>query len=147
MQFWVTGKASDDSSVPSQLSKIEKLSPDGAKRNLVFSLNGSQWKVNGKAFDPASPLLRPKFGDVEEWDLFSVERHPVHVHGAHFQVLKRGGSGPGAYDAGWKDTVELSPGSKVTVAIRFDSFRGRYLAHCHNLEHEDMAMMAAIQVV
>ena len=31
--------------------------------------------------------------------------------------------------------------------MRFDSYRGRYVAHCHNLEHEDMGMMAAFQVV
>jgi FtsP/CotA-like multicopper oxidase with cupredoxin domain len=147
MQFKVTGKASDDSSVPAQLSTIEKPTPTGAKRRLVFSLNGSQWEVNGKSFDPAKPLLKPQFGVTEEWTVLSVERHPVHLHGTHFQVLKRGSGGPGEYDGGWKDTVELSPGSEIQLAVRFDGFRGRYVAHCHNLEHEDMAMMAAVQVV
>ncbi|MFC4089642.1 MULTISPECIES: multicopper oxidase domain-containing protein [Micromonospora] len=32
------------------------------------------------------------------------------------------------------------------MAIRFDDHAGRYLLHCHNLEHEDMAMMATFQV-
>jgi FtsP/CotA-like multicopper oxidase with cupredoxin domain len=126
LQFKVTGKASDDSSVPAQLSTIEKPTPTGAKRRLVFSLNGSQWEVNGKSFDPAKPLLKPQFGVTEEWTVLSVERHPVHLHGTHFQVLKRGSGGPGEYDGGWKDTVELSRGSEIQLAVRFDGFRGRY---------------------
>jgi len=146
MQFKVTAKASDDSSVPAQLSSVETLTVNGAKRRLVFSLTGNEWRVNGKSFDPANPLLKPEFGKVEEWTVTSVERHPVHLHGTHFQVLKRGSGKAGEYDHGWKDTVELSPGSEITLAVRFDAFRGRYVAHCHNLEHEDMAMMAAIQV-
>jgi spore coat protein A len=146
MQFKVTSQAADDSSVPAKLSTVEKLVVDGAKRRLVFALKGDAWAVNGKSFDPAEPLLKAEFGKVEQWTVTSVERHPVHLHGAHFQVLKRA-SGSGDYDEGWKDTVELSPGSEVTLAVRFDSFRGRYVAHCHNLEHEDMAMMAAFQVV
>jgi spore coat protein A len=146
MQFKVTSKATDDSSIPATLSKVEKLTPTGAKRRLVFSLNGTEWRVNGKAFDPAKPLLKPQFGVTEEWTVLSVERHPVHLHGTHFQVLKRGAGSPGAYDGGWKDTLELSPGSEIKLAVRFDAYRGRYVAHCHNLEHEDMAMMAAIQV-
>jgi len=147
MQFKVTSKATDDSSVPATLSTIEKLTVDGAKRKLVFSLNGNEWRINGKSFDPAKPLLKPEFGKVEEWTVTSIERHPVHVHGAHFQVTKRGSGGAGEYDHGWKDTVELSPGSEITFAVRFDAYRGRYVTHCHNLEHEDMAMMATIQVV
>lgn len=146
MQFKVTGPAADDSSVPAKLSTIEKLVVDGEKRRLVFALKGDSWQVNGKDFDPAKPLLKAEFGKVEEWTVTSVERHPVHLHGAHFQVVKRA-SGSGDYDEGWKDTVELSPGSEITLAVRFDSFRGRYVAHCHNLEHEDMGMMATYQVV
>jgi spore coat protein A len=147
MQFRVTSKAADDSEIPAKLSTVEQLAVDGASRRLVFSLSGSQWKINGRSFDPARPLLQPEFGKTEEWTVLSVERHPVHLHGTQFQVLGRGSGGPGEYDDGWKDTVELSPGTEVRLAVRFDAARGRYVAHCHNLEHEDMAMMAAIQVV
>ena len=41
------------------------------------------------------------------------------------------------------DTVDLRPAEVLDVAVRFTDHRGRYLIHCHNLEHEDMAMMAA----
>ncbi len=73
--------------------------------------------------------------------------HPVHVHLDSFQVVRRGAHGPGPYDAGWKDTVDVRPGEVVDVAVRFSGFRGRYVMHCHNLEHEDMAMMATIRTV
>src|SRR3712207_7713624 len=45
---------------------------------------------------------------------------------------------PGPYDAGWKDTVYVTSGETVRVAARFSGYRGRYVFHCHNLEHEDM---------
>jgi spore coat protein A, manganese oxidase len=68
--------------------------------------------------------------------------HPVHIHLNPFQVLSRGINGPGQFDAGWKDTVDLRPSEEVAIAIRFDGYPGKYVFHCHNLEHEDMAMMA-----
>ncbi|MFB8175653.1 multicopper oxidase domain-containing protein [Streptomyces sp. NPDC055966] len=66
---------------------------------------------------------------------------------AHFQVLSRGGRAPEPTDAGWKDTVDVRPYEVVDVLVRFRGYRGRYMLHCHNLEHEDMAMMANYQVV
>ena len=65
----------------------------------------------------------------------------------HFQVLSRNGRTPAAADAGWKDTVNLHAGEEVRVIARFDGYRGKYVFHCHNLEHEDMMMMANFEVV
>ncbi len=48
---------------------------------------------------------------------------------------------------GWKDTVRLTPNQAVKILVRFEGCRGKYVFHCHNLEHEDMAMMANFQVV
>jgi suppressor of ftsI/bilirubin oxidase len=44
-------------------------------------------------------------------------------------------------DSGWKDTVLVMPGEKITILKRFDDYTGLYLYHCHNLEHEDLDMM------
>jgi len=73
----------------------------------------------------------------------------VHSHLSPFQVLSRSlnGNVPGPYDAGWKDTVSMRAGERVQVAIRFEQHRGRYVLHCHNLEHEDMGMMANFETV
>ncbi len=68
--------------------------------------------------------------------------HPIHLHLVQFQVVSRDDKPPGRYDAGWKDTVDLRPNEQVDVVARFTGYAGRYPFHCHNLEHEDMAMMA-----
>ena len=72
--------------------------------------------------------------------------HPVHVHGASFQVVSRTG-GRGRlfpWESGWKDTVLLNDKETVDVLIRFDAYGGidgQYVMHCHQLEHEGMGMM------
>ena len=66
---------------------------------------------------------------------------------AHFRVYRRNGRDPSPMDAGWKDTVDIRPYEVVEVLVKFTGFRGRYVTHRHNLEHEDMAMMANFDVV
>jgi Multicopper oxidase len=47
---------------------------------------------------------------------------------------------PRPTDGGWKDTLDLGGGRVARVIVRFDGYKGHYVFHCHNLEHEDMAM-------
>ena len=124
------------------------------KGSDAFDLPPLAWTINGKRFDPDKPMAEPRHGDVEIWHLVNRKAyfvlgllHPVHIHLAPFQVLDRNGQSPGPHEAGWKDTIALERGEEARVAIRFDSYRGRYLLHCHNLEHEDHAMMARFDVV
>jgi FtsP/CotA-like multicopper oxidase with cupredoxin domain len=51
------------------------------------------------------------------------------------------------WERGWKDTVSVDKGEEVKLIMKFDGYRGRYLMHCHNLEHEDHSMMARFDVV
>ena len=78
--------------------------------------------------------------------------HPMHLHGEQFQIVKRELSSrhhredyetfsAGFVDSGWKDTVLVMPGEKVTVLKPFNHFKGLFMYHCHNLEHEDLGMM------
>ena len=53
----------------------------------------------------------------------------------------------GYVDDGWKDTILLMPGERVQIQLAFKDFTGLFLYHCHNLEHEDMFMMARFDVV
>lgn len=55
-------------------------------------------------------------------------------------------NGPGEFDHGWKDTLDLHPGQQARIITRFGGYRGKYVFHCHNLEDEDMMMMGNFEV-
>lgn len=145
MQFRVTGAAvADDTSVPRALAEYRALRRTDAvaTRTFAFTDDGGVWKVNGQEFDPTVFAATAKAGTTEIWRFLTDFHHPIHLHAGHFQVLTRNGAAPGPYDAGWKDTVDVLPTEAVEVLVRFPQLTGRYVFHCHNLEHEDMAMMA-----
>ncbi|MEO8344188.1 MAG: multicopper oxidase domain-containing protein [Betaproteobacteria bacterium] len=78
--------------------------------------------------------------------------HPMHIHGVRFRVIERRGRGPardladGILDTGFRDTVLVLPGEQVQVSFTPDE-QGRFLYHCHNLEHEDGGMMRNLEFV
>ena len=136
-------------SVPTlSLPTISKLSNPVTTR--TFSFDGMS-KINGKLYDMNRIDFQVPFGQTERWRFTTNGNapHPVHVHGASFQVQSRtGGRGQVfPWERGWKDTVLLADFETVEVLIRFDAFRGKYLIHCHKLEHEDMGMMSNFEVV
>lgn len=110
---------------------------------------------------------KPVLNSVEIWNLVNVneETHPIHLHLVRFQVLDRRRfdvmafqeqgvfhfSGPAApphpEEAGWKDTVRATQGMVTRIIARFEGFTGRYVWHCHILEHEDNEMMRPFDVV
>ncbi len=154
MRFRVVRAARDDSAVPARLSVVEPLVPPPGARMRTFQFfrgdvggRSDGWTINGLAFDPDRSIADIPLGETEIWRFVTDVHHPVHVHLDGFQVLRRGSGGPGEFDAGWKDTVDLRPAEIVDVAVRFSDHTGRFVFHCHNLEHEDMAMMATIRTV
>ncbi|MFE4911081.1 multicopper oxidase family protein [Streptomyces sp. NPDC056652] len=148
MRFVVGRPARDDFILPARLSTVERLTAEQAVTTRSFSFRagevrgGHGWLIGQRAFSPGHIAADPRLGTVEVWRLRADFHRPVHLHLQPFQVLSRGSEGPGPFDAGWKDTVDLRPAEEVAIAIRFDGYRGTYVFHCHNLEHEDMAMMA-----
>jgi spore coat protein A len=163
MRFDIVRKEEDDSVVPEHLTEHVAVNPDDAVRTRSFIFSGrpsfglppsSTWKINGKDFDPSHPIASPRYGDVEIWSIsnksflgFIGMLHPVHIHLVNFRVLDRNGKPPLPHETGWKDTVAVDKDEEVKVAMRFEGYRGRYLIHCHNLEHEDNSMMARFDVV
>jgi FtsP/CotA-like multicopper oxidase with cupredoxin domain len=95
----------------------------------------------------------PAIGATEIWELhnFTVDAHPIHIHLVQFQVVNRqplhggGVRHPEPWETGFKDTVIAYPGQITRVKARFDR-PGRYVWHCHILEHEDNEMMRPYQV-
>jgi spore coat protein A, manganese oxidase len=148
MRFVVARRERDESTVPARLGEVEPLRRSAATRLRSFAFRrgavdgGRGWTINGESFDPTRVDARPRLGDVEIWRFTTDFHHPVHLHLVPFQVLSRNGGAPLDRDAGWKDTVDLEVYDQVEVIMRFTGYRGRYVFHCHNLEHEDMAMMA-----
>jgi FtsP/CotA-like multicopper oxidase with cupredoxin domain len=119
------------------------------RRTMVFSEDEKTnvFYINGKSFDANRVDVAPKLGTVEEWTLrnTSEEQHPFHIHVNDFQVVSVDGE---PYDAkGLQDTVPLLPGKDVVIRTRFADYTGKFVFHCHILNHEDAGMMAVVDVV
>jgi FtsP/CotA-like multicopper oxidase with cupredoxin domain len=108
-----------------------------------------QWLINGHPFDPTVPLATVKQGVPEVWNIINGGggwTHPMHLHMEEHHMLTRGGkpatSVPGHQDdTGKDDVIALDPAENTTLYRNFRTFKGKYVAHCHNLAHEDHAMM------
>ncbi|SHF42741.1 hypothetical protein SAMN05444483_10165 [Salegentibacter echinorum] len=83
--------------------------------------------------------------------------HPVHIHQLQFNILNRNAekvdnklweaTKDGFINEGWQDSIYLLPGMQIDLIMRFEHFKGLFLYHCHNLEHEDMGMMRNFKIV
>jgi blue copper oxidase len=122
------------------------------------------WTIANKKFGDADALVQISRGAKEVWELHNSPvsmPHPMHLHGFHFQVLKRTALfGPAkalarhdgnrlSSDLGLKDSVTVWPNERVRIAIDFSTpYAGpqRYMLHCHNLEHEDAMMMLPVEI-
>ncbi len=121
-----------------------------------------EWLVNGQPFDPTTPVtsLRNKAGKtplaqqkVGSFNLWEVRNggggwvHPMHIHQEEHRTVMRNGKSvvkPDKWhpeDGTREDIIALDPGESVIIYRGFRDFVGPYVAHCHNLAHEDHAMM------
>ena len=157
---------SDDSALPQRLSSITRyrvqdaVNPEKPKaitlsmRHMSALLNGRSYKMNDVA--PEEIMALNSLQLIEFDNGFGgghgmAMPHPMHIHGLQFQIVKRSinprsektyrSVSEGFVDEGWKDVALVMPGEKVTLLKRFDDFKGAFMYHCHNLEHEDLGMM------
>jgi FtsP/CotA-like multicopper oxidase with cupredoxin domain len=102
------------------------------------------WLINGRAYNPAHVDHRAKLGTVERWRVVNATQvaHLFHLHHTDWLLLSRNGRRPPAYERGLKETFYLDPGDHIEVAGRFSDYTGRYVVHCHMLEHEDHGLMS-----
>jgi FtsP/CotA-like multicopper oxidase with cupredoxin domain len=127
-------------------------------RQLVFSQSvpedeaAGYWRafhflVDGRSFDLARVDHRVRLGAVEEWTVRNTdphEDHVFHIHTNPFQVTHFNGR---PVEPVWLDTVILpANGGSMTFRSRFEDFTGKYVQHCHMLNHEDLGMMQVIEV-
>lgn len=131
--------------LPTTLLPFVPLDPATAARTRVFEFNmlGMDAMVNDKIYSMQDVEAEVRFGETEIWEFYNRTnvQHPIHVHGVQFQVISRKGDLMPT-DMGWKDTVLVMARERLQVVVRFQEHKGMFLMHCHNLEHEDMGMMA-----
>jgi FtsP/CotA-like multicopper oxidase with cupredoxin domain len=119
-------------------------------REFEFNRSNGAWTINGRTFDPDRSDATPKLGATERWKLVNKSGgwwHPIHIHLENFQIQSIGGKPPPPWERGNKDTVNLGPNDTAEVLMRFRDWPGKYVFHCHNIDHEDMRMMGRFDVV
>jgi spore coat protein A len=175
MQFRVRGEgAAGAMRVPASLALVEPIAEASAVRTreltleeyddvldepMTHLLNGKRWH------DPVTE--NPGLDTTEIWSLVNLtdDAHPIHLHLVRFQILDRRpfdrteyllhkrirytseAFPPDENEAGWKDTVRATPGAVTRIIVKFESYTGRYVWHCHILEHEDNEMMRPYDVL
>jgi spore coat protein A len=122
-------------------------------------------RINGKGYDdPVTETVT--LGSIEKWRFINTtdDAHPMHLHLVQFRILQRQGFDSGAFSQGMlrlvgvprtpepnengrKDTAVVNPGDVLTILVRFEGYTGRYVFHCHMLEHEDNDMMRPYEVI
>jgi FtsP/CotA-like multicopper oxidase with cupredoxin domain len=110
------------------------------------SMMHDAFTINGKTFDPDRVDVAPPLGSTQEWVIRNATTmdHPIHLHSWPFVVTRRSDDMP--LEPGWKDTVNVPAGAEVRIRIPFVDFTGRSVYHCHILDHEDLGMMATVEV-
>ena len=175
MQFRVAASpVADRSAVPFALRVIAPLPESRAVKTRRLTLDETMDKVQqsmGMTLNKTPwhmPITeKPVINTTEIWELVNLteDTHPIHLHLVKFRLLDRRSFDvfeyqdkgelrytgapllPAAEEAGWKDTVRCESGHVTRIIVPFEGYTGRYVWHCHLLEHEDNEMMRPYEVV
>ena len=130
--------------LPRTLRAIPILDTTKATVNRVLVL--SQGLINGKMMDMSRVDVSVKLGAIEIWSIENIVGmdHPFHLHGFQFQLLDR--NGVPEHDRRWKDTVNVPKHETVRFIVHFDEHPGKWMFHCHILDHEDHGMMGVLEI-
>jgi spore coat protein A len=175
LQFRVAATGGKDtSSLPASLRPVVRIPESQAVRTRRLTLDETMDKVQNsmgmllnKTMWHMPVTEDPVLNTTEIWELVNLteDTHPIHLHLVRFQLLDRRpfdvfayqdkgvlnfygpAKGPGADEAGWKDTVRCEAGTVTRIIVPFEGYAGRYVWHCHILEHEDNEMMRPFEVL
>jgi spore coat protein A len=166
-------KSTSFPALPAKLRNIERTPESAAVKTRELTLmdymdasgRPTHMLLNGAHY--AMPVTEtPALNSTEIWTLINLttEPHPIHLHLVRFQILDRRPFDPEAWmntgklvytgpaalpeeqEAGWKDTVRADQFLATRIIVKFEGYKGRYVWHCHVLEHEDNEMMRPYQV-
>jgi spore coat protein A len=175
MQFRVSKTAVEDrSALPARLRPVERIPEAEAVRSRQLTLNEYD-SDNGEPMvmllnhrhwaDPVTETVR--LNSTEIWELINLtqDTHPIHLHMVRFQLLDRRPfsvddylseervryTGPAIpprpHETGWKDVIQCPPETVTRILVPFKGYAGRYVWHCHILEHEANEMMRPYEIV
>jgi FtsP/CotA-like multicopper oxidase with cupredoxin domain len=164
LQFRVgSGRVQDNSVDPATKPTFYQLPSTNVTpritRTFRFDRLNGQWSINDQFMDcgigPSGFSETFRFAvqqnSSEQWLLTNLTgdwTHPVHIHVEEHQILSRNRAAPTVpTDMGRKDVTQLHPNERVQLFFRFRDWLGKYPIHCHNVVHEDHAMMAIWHIV
>jgi spore coat protein A, manganese oxidase len=177
LEFRVAGSAAGPQvaySLPAKLRAIERTPESSATVTRQITIdeaidhigNSMQMYLDKKRWhEPTTEF--PKLNTTEIWEFINLtpDVHPLHLHMVRFQILDRRLFDVFAYrnnkglhfvgdafkpemnEMGWKDVVQCSAEQVTRIIVNFDGYAGKYLYHCHILEHEANDMMRPFEVV
>ncbi|HTJ31358.1 MAG TPA: multicopper oxidase domain-containing protein [Acidobacteriaceae bacterium] len=160
--------------IPTLLRTINRIPESAAVQTRTFTLNEYMdpktrimlMLLNGKYWhDPVTE--KPVLNSTEIWSFINTteDMHPIHLHLVRFQILDRRpfdvdaflnqkqfnyvapAAPPEDNELGWKDTVKAHPETVTRIIVPFQGYAGRYVWHCHLLEHAANEMMRPFEVL
>jgi spore coat protein A, manganese oxidase len=175
MQFRVSATpASEPGTLPATLRPVPRLAESSAIKTRRLTLDEQQNMVAesmGMLLNKTPwhmPITeKPVLNTSEIWELVNLtdDVHPIHLHMVRFQILDRRrfdgfeyittgnlryispATPPDANELGWKDTARVNAKTVTRILVPFVGYPGRYIWHCHILEHEDNEMMRPYEVL
>ncbi len=135
---------------PAVVQRVVKLITEGQALLVEQQLHANT--INGEPFKMGVVPFGAVLNRNERWVISEGSDrmlHPVHIHGCQFRIQTLNGKPPPAYAAGWKDIAPIENGASCEIQVRFEHPADKqfpFMAHCHNLEHEDSGMMTAFTV-
>jgi len=153
----------DNSRIPTSLRPLPVIDTRKLKtlptRTFTLQRSGAlggetEWLINNAAFEPGVNLAEVTRGQPEVWTIRNGGGgwvHPMHFHFEEHRVLSRNGiptplDPKHPDDNSREDVIALEPSEEVVMYRNFRTFVGPYVAHCHNLAHEDHNMMFGFKV-
>jgi FtsP/CotA-like multicopper oxidase with cupredoxin domain len=156
MQFRVdSGRVRDRTKVPHRLRPLPawtrhvSRTPD---HRWAIEIGGSftpTWVINGRTFNPARADAFPEIDTTVTWEVANktAVAHLIHLHHTDWYLLERNGRRPPLWEDCLKDTFFILPSERILIAGHFSDYLGKFVIHCHMLDHEDHGLMSQFEVV
>jgi spore coat protein A len=156
MQFRVdSGRARDRTKVPHRLRPLPawtrhvSRTPDHTWKIEIGGYFTPTWVINGRTFNPARADAFPEIDSTVTWEVVNktAVAHLIHMHHTDWYLLERNGRPPPPWEDCLKETFFILPSERILVAGHLSDYLGKFVIHCHMLDHEDHGLMSQFEVV